>query len=44
MNYFKTALPLLAEDEEGFKFNCETKANLRKDQIDTIAIAGGAWI
>jgi ribosomal peptide maturation radical SAM protein 1 len=44
MNYFKTVLPVLAEDKDGFRFNCETKANLRKDQIDTIAMAGAFWI
>ena len=40
MSYFKTVLPQLAMDQEGFDLFFETKANLRADQIDTLALGG----
>ncbi len=40
MSYFKTVLPTLACDPEGFSLVFETKANLRADQIDMLALAG----
>ena len=42
MKYFKTAFPALAADPEGFRLGIEVKANLRADQVETMALAGVA--
>jgi len=44
MNYFKDFLPLLAERKHGLRLFYETKANLRKDQIQLLCDAGVGMI
>ena len=40
MSYIKTVLPALASDPEGFELAIETKANLKPDQIEMMAMGG----
>ena len=40
MNYFKSFIPLLAEQKHGVKLFYELKANLRKDQLQLLREAG----
>ena len=44
MSFFKTVLPKLASAEEKYTIFYETKANLRRDQIELLAQAGIRWI
>lgn len=44
MSYFKTVLPKLAAEEEKYSLFYETKANLRRDQVELLAQAGIRWI
>jgi magnesium-protoporphyrin IX monomethyl ester (oxidative) cyclase len=44
MSYFKTVLPKLAAAEEKYSLFYETKANLRRDQVELLAQAGVHWI
>jgi magnesium-protoporphyrin IX monomethyl ester (oxidative) cyclase len=44
MSYFKTLLPMLSEDEEGFSIFYETKSNLREEHIKLLRKSGVSWI
>ncbi|HKU76062.1 MAG TPA: RiPP maturation radical SAM C-methyltransferase [Pyrinomonadaceae bacterium] len=44
MSYFKTVLPKLAQSDEKFSLFYETKANLKRDQVELLAQAGVRWI
>ena len=44
MSFFKTMLPKLAAAEEKYSLFYETKANLRRDQVELLARAGVRWI
>ena len=44
MSYFKTVLPKLAESDEKFSLFYETKANLKREQVELLAQAGVRWI
>jgi magnesium-protoporphyrin IX monomethyl ester (oxidative) cyclase len=44
MSYFKTVLPKLAAAEDKFSIFYETKANLRRDQVELLADAGIRFI
>ncbi|HYH79112.1 MAG TPA: RiPP maturation radical SAM C-methyltransferase [Longimicrobium sp.] len=44
MSYFQTVLPRLAERPPGRKIFWETKANLRRPQVELLARAGVRWI
>ncbi|HEY0764789.1 MAG TPA: RiPP maturation radical SAM C-methyltransferase [Pyrinomonadaceae bacterium] len=44
MSYFKTVLPKLAESDEKFSLFYETKANLKREQVEMLAQAGVRWI
>ena len=42
--YFETVLPRLAKSQEGLDIFVETKANLRREQVRTLAEAGVSWV
>ncbi len=44
MSFFKTVLPKLAESEEKYSLFYETKANLKREQVELLARAGVRWI
>lgn len=44
MSFFKTVLPKLAEAEKKYALFYETKANLRRSQVELLARAGVRWI
>ena len=44
MSFFKTVLPKLASAEEKFALFYETKANLKREQVELLAQAGVRWI
>lgn len=44
MSYFKTVLPKLAAAEEKYSLFFETKANLKREQVELLAQAGIRWI
>lgn len=44
MSFFKTVLPRLAEAEEKYALFYETKANLKRSQVELLAKAGVRWI
>jgi len=44
MSFFKTVLPKLAESDEKFSLFYETKANLKREQVELLAEAGVKWI
>ncbi|HYV10320.1 MAG TPA: RiPP maturation radical SAM C-methyltransferase [Pyrinomonadaceae bacterium] len=44
MSYFKTVLPRLADSEEKYALFYETKANLKREQVQLLARAGVRWI
>jgi ribosomal peptide maturation radical SAM protein 1 len=44
MSYFKTVLPRLAESEEKYALFYETKANLKREQVELLARAGVRYI
>ena len=44
MSYFKTVLPKLAASDEKFALFYETKANLKREQVELLAQAGVKWI
>jgi len=44
MSYFKTVLPRLTEHADRRKIFWETKANLKRSQVQTLAQAGVTWI
>jgi ribosomal peptide maturation radical SAM protein 1 len=44
MSYFKTLLPRLAESEEKYALFYETKANLKREQVELLARAGVSCI
>lgn len=43
-SYFKTVLPRLAEAEMSLDIFVETKANLRREHLETLAQAGVKWV
>jgi len=44
MSFFKTVLPQLAAADEKFSLFYETKANLKREQVELLARAGVRWI
>jgi ribosomal peptide maturation radical SAM protein 1 len=44
MSFFKTVLPKLIESDEKFSLFYETKANLKREQVELLARAGVHWI
>jgi magnesium-protoporphyrin IX monomethyl ester (oxidative) cyclase len=44
MSFFKTVLPKLAAEEEKYSLFYETKANLKREQVELLAQAGVRWI
>jgi magnesium-protoporphyrin IX monomethyl ester (oxidative) cyclase len=44
MSYFKTVLPKLADGQNGYILFYETKANLKREQVELLAQAGVRWI
>jgi ribosomal peptide maturation radical SAM protein 1 len=44
MTFFKTVLPRLATAEDSYSLFYETKANLKREQVKTLAAAGVRWI
>jgi magnesium-protoporphyrin IX monomethyl ester (oxidative) cyclase len=44
MSFFKTVLPKLAAAEEKYSLFYETKANLRREQVELLAASGIRWI
>jgi len=44
MSFFKTVLPKLAAAEEKYALFYETKANLKREQVELLAEAGIRWI
>src|SRR6185369_1726521 len=44
MSFFKTVLPKLAAVEEKYSLFYETKANLKREQVELLAQAGVYWI
>ncbi|HEY6216526.1 MAG TPA: RiPP maturation radical SAM C-methyltransferase [Pyrinomonadaceae bacterium] len=44
MSFFKTVLPKLAAAEEKYSLFYETKANLKREQVELLADAGIRWI
>ena len=44
MSFFKTVLPKLAASDEKFSLFYETKANLKREQVELLAQAGVRWI
>ncbi len=44
MSYFKTVLPRLADSDEKYALFFETKANLKREQVELLARAGVRWI
>jgi magnesium-protoporphyrin IX monomethyl ester (oxidative) cyclase len=44
MSFFKTVLPQLAASGEKYDLFYETKANLKRDQVELLAQAGVRWI
>jgi ribosomal peptide maturation radical SAM protein 1 len=44
MSYFKTVLPQLAESSRRYQIFYETKANLKRAQLESCARAGVSWI
>lgn len=44
MSFFKTVLPKLAASDEKFSLFYETKANLKREQVELLAHAGVRWI
>ena len=44
MSFFKTVLPKLAASEEKYSLFYETKANLKREQVELLARAGVRWI
>ncbi len=44
MSFFKTVLPKLAASDEKFSLFYETKANLKREQVELLAEAGVRWI
>ncbi|MDT4965637.1 MAG: hypothetical protein QOJ64_374 [Acidobacteriota bacterium] len=44
MSFFKTVLPRLAESDETYSLFYETKANLKREQVELLAKAGVRWI
>jgi ribosomal peptide maturation radical SAM protein 1 len=44
MSYFKTVIPRLAEHPNGRRIFWETKANLKRAQVEMLAKAGVIWI
>ena len=44
MSFFKTVLPKLAGSEDKYALFYETKANLKREQVELLAQAGVLWI
>jgi magnesium-protoporphyrin IX monomethyl ester (oxidative) cyclase len=44
MSFFRTVLPKLAAGEEEYSLFYETKANLKREQVELLARAGVRWI
>jgi ribosomal peptide maturation radical SAM protein 1 len=44
MSFFKTVLPKLAASDEKYTLFYETKANLKREQVELLARAGVRWI
>lgn len=44
MSFFKTVLPKLAASDEKYSLFYETKANLKREQVELLARAGVRWI
>jgi ribosomal peptide maturation radical SAM protein 1 len=44
MSFFKTVLPKLADSVENYSLFYETKANLKREQVELLARAGVRWI
>ncbi len=44
MSFFKTVLPKLADSAEKYSLFYETKANLKREQVELLARAGIRWI